>query len=123
MVKIELVERFYDIASDFNDSLSLIAIMLIVTKRSELDFVELKTTLCDLEFDGALVDQIEDLACSTPSHDMGRLIRLLSPIDKLFVREKPRDIPSIITKGREKMKNKKKPKPRAVKLHGLFEGM
>lgn len=122
-MNIQLIERFYDIASDFNDSISLIAIMLIVTKRSELDFVTLKGVLCDLEFEASLVDHIEDLACSTPSHDMGRLIRLLSPIDKLFVREKPRDIPSIVTKGREKMKTKKKPKPRAVKLHGLFEGM
>lgn len=122
-MKIELIERYYDIASDFNDSISLIAIMLIVTKRSELDFPTLKATLCDMEFDSGMVDQIEDMACSIPSADMGRLIRLLSPIDQLFVRERPRDLPSVITAGRAKMKNKKKPKPRAVKLCGLFEGM
>lgn len=119
---IQLIERFYDIASDFNDSVSLIALMLIVTKRSDLDFVTLKGILCDLEFDRALVDMIEDMALSIPSHDMGRLIRLVGPIDQLFVRERPRDMPSVITAGRAKMKTKKKPKPRAVKLSGLFEG-
>lgn len=119
---IHLIERFYDIASDFNDSVSLIALMLIVTKRSDMDFVTLKGILCDLEFDAKLVDMIEDMALSIPTGDMGRLIRLIGPIDQLFVRERPRDIPSVITAGRAKMKTKKKPKPRAVKLSGLFEG-
>lgn len=122
-MKIELIERYYDIASDYNDSISLIAIMLIITKRSELDFPTLKASLCDMEFNSEMVDQIEDMACTIPSADMGRLIRLLSPIDHLFVRERPRDIPSVITEGRVRMKSKKKPKPRAVKLYGLFEGM
>ena len=120
---IQLIERFYDIASDFNDSVSLIALMLIVTKQSDMDFVTLKGILCDLEFDREMVDLIEDMALSIPSRDMGRLIRLIGPIDQLFVRERPRDIPSVITLGRAKMKTKKKPKPRAVKLSGLFEGL
>lgn len=121
-MKIKLIERYYDIASDFDDSISLIAIMLIITKRSELDFPTLKANLCDMEFDSMLVDQIEDMALSIPSGEMGRLIRLIGPIDQLFIRERPRDIPSVITSGRAKMKTKKKPKPRAVKMSGLFEG-
>lgn len=101
-----LVERYFDIASDFNDSLSLIAILLIIHKKSELTFPELKTHLNELEFKTDTIDSIEEIALTTESHDMGRLIRLLSPIDHLFVRERPRDIPSIITEGRKKMKKK-----------------
>lgn len=101
-----LVERYYDISSDFNDSLSLIAILLIINKKSELTFPELKTHLNELDFKADIIDSIEEIALSTESHDMGRLIRLLSPIDQLFAREKPRDIPNIITEGRKKMKKK-----------------
>ena len=122
-VDIQLIERFYDISSDFDDSISLIALALIFTKRSDLDFVTLKNKLCDLELTQELIESIEDLAISTLSEDMLRLIRLISPIDNLFVRERPRDIPSVITAGRAKMRTKKKPKPRAVKLCALFEGM
>lgn len=119
-----LVERYYDISSDFNDSLSLIAILLIINKKSELTFPELKTHLNELEFKSDTIDNIEEIALTTESHDMGRLIRLLSPIDQLFVREKPRDIPSIITEGRKKMKKKiirmvKCPKTKKCQ-YGLF---
>lgn len=110
-----LVERYYDISSDFNDSLSLIAILLIINKKSELTFPELKTHLNELEFKKDMIDNIEEIALSTESHEMGRLIRLLSPIDQLFVREKPRDIPSIITEGRKKIKTKKKSRAKKVK--------
>lgn len=101
-----LVERYYDLSSDFNDSLSLIAILLIIHKKSELTFPELKTQLNELEFKSDTVDNIEDIALTTESHDMGRLIRLLSPIDQLFVRERVRNIPSSITEGRKKFKKK-----------------
>jgi len=101
-----LIDRYYDLASDFNDSLSLIAILLIINKKSELTFPELKTQLSELEFNSDMIDSIEEVALLIESHDMGRLIRLLSPIDQLFVRERPRDIPSIITKGREVMKRR-----------------
>jgi len=102
----QLIDRYYDLTSDFNDSLSLIAILLIIHKKSELTFPELKTQLNELEFKADTIDNIEDIALTTESHDMGRLIRLLSPIDQLFVREKPRDIPSTITEGRKKFKKK-----------------
>lgn len=119
-----LIERYYDTCSDFNDSLSLIAILLIINKKSELTFPELKNLLNELEFEEDIIDHIEDMALSIESYDMGRLIRLLSPIDQLFVREKPRDIPSVITKGREKFKTKsirlvKCPKSKKITL-GLF---
>ena len=103
-----LVERYYSVASDFNDSLSLIAILLIIHKKSELTFPELKTHLNELEFKADIIDSIEEIALSTESHDMGRLIRLLSPIDQLFVRERPRMIPNVITLGRERIRTKKK---------------
>ena len=119
-----LVERFYSLASDYNDSLSLIAILLIIHKKSELTFPELKTQLNELEFKVDTIDSIEDMALSIESHDMGRLIRLLSPIDQLFVRERPREIPSTITEGRKKFKKKvikmvRCPKNRKVS-YGLF---
>lgn len=122
-----LIERYYDISSDFNDSISLISILLILNKKSELTFPELKNNLSELEFKSDTVDSIEDVALSIESHDMGRLIRLLSPIDQLFARERPRDIPSVITEGRKKMKKKvikmvKCPKTKRCSL-GLFEGM
>lgn len=102
----KLINRYYDIASDFNDSISLIAILLIINKKSELSFPELKEYLGNLELGLKIVEDIEDIALSIQSSEMGRLIRLLSPIDLLFVREKPRDIPSIITKGRENIKKR-----------------
>lgn len=122
-----LIERYYDVSSDFNDSISLIAILLIIHKKSELTFPELKTKLSELEFKDDTIDSIEELALSIQSHDMGRLIRLLSPIDNLFVRERPREIPSVITEGRKKMKKKmiklvRCPKTKKCSL-GLFEGM
>ena len=102
----KLINRYYDIASDFNDSISLIAILLIINKKSEMTFPELKSYLSDLDLDLKTVEDIEDITLSIQSSDMGRLIRLLSPIDLLFVREKPRDIPSIITTGRENIKKR-----------------
>lgn len=119
-----LVERYYDISSDFNDSLSLIAILLIINKKSELTFPELKIHLNELEFKKDLIDNIEEISLTTESHEMGRLIRLLSPIDQLFVRERPRDIPSVITEGRKKFKKKvikmvRCPKSKKVS-YGLF---
>lgn len=120
----KLIERYYDVCSDFNDSLSLIAILLIINKKSELSFPDLKTLLNELEFEEDIVNHIEDLTLSIKSEDMGRLIRLISPIDKLFVRERPRDVPSVITKGREKFKTKsirliKCPKSKKITI-GLF---
>lgn len=103
---INLITRYYDISSDFNDSISLMVVLLIINKKSELEFHELKDTLSNLEFDDVLLDNLEDVALNIESHDMGRLIRLLSPVDKLFVREKPRDIPNIVTEGRKKIKKK-----------------
>lgn len=119
-----LIERYYDTCSDFNDSLSLIAILLIVNKKSELTFPELKNHLSELAFKADTIDSIEELALSIESSDMGRLIRLLSPIDLLFVRERPRMIPSVITTGREKFKTKsirlvKCPKSKKITI-GLF---
>jgi len=102
------LNRFYDVASDFNDSLSLIGILLIIHKKTDLDFVDIKHKLAELECDDEMIDHIEDLSLSIPSEDMGRLIRLIAPIDKLFARDKPRDIPNIITIGREQFKGKKK---------------
>lgn len=112
-----LVERYYDISSDFNDSLSLIAILLIINKKSELTFPELKTHLNELEFKADIIDSIEEIALSTESHDMGRLIRLLSPIDQLLVRERVRNIPSSITEGRKRIKLKKKIKSKKIYKH------
>lgn len=106
IVDINLITRYYDISSDFNDSISLMVMLLIINKKSELEFHELKDTLSNLEFDDVLLDNLEDVALNIESHDMGRLIRLLSPVDKLFVREKPRDIPSVVTEGRKKIKKK-----------------
>lgn len=106
-MKKEVIERFYDITSDFNDSLSLIAILLIVNKKTELNFIDLKYKLCELEFNSDMIDDIEEVSLSIRSEDLGRLIRLISPIDGLFVREKPRDIPSVITEGRKRYKNKR----------------
>jgi hypothetical protein len=102
----KLIDRYYEIASDFNDSISLISILLIINKKSELTFPELKAHLVDLDFNSDLLDDIEDVALSIESQELKRLVRLLSPIDQLFVRERVRNIPSVITEGRKKMKKK-----------------
>jgi len=118
-VKKASLERFYSLASDFNDSLSLMAIMLIVHKKTDMDFVEVKGRLAELECDDCMIDSIEDLSLSIPSQDMGRLIRLLSPIDGLMVRERPRDIPSPVTLSRKSAKVKVS-KPKARKIYGTL---
>lgn len=118
-MKLELIERYYDIASDFNDSISLVAVLLIIHGKTDLNFVDIKKQLSELEFDKSTIDAIEDIACSTPSHEMGRLIRLLSPIDQLLVRDRPREIPSVITLGRQKLK--REPKTKKQEPNGLFE--
>ena len=63
-MKLELIERYYDIASVFNDSISLIAVLLIIHDKTDLNFADIKEQLSELEFGKSTIDAIVRSRCS-----------------------------------------------------------
>lgn len=79
-----MINRYYDIASDFGDSLCLIAILLIINKKTDLNFVEMVEMLNSLKFDGGTLDNMEDLALMINNNDMRVFIKQILPLDRLI---------------------------------------
>ncbi len=81
-----LISRFYDEASVFDDSLIIIALFLIFNKKTDDNIIELKTKLEDLVLSDSIVDSMIELQENYRSKEFKQIVNQLSDIDGLIQR-------------------------------------
>lgn len=81
-----LISRFYDEASVFDDSLIIIALFLIFNKKTDDNIIELKTKLEDLVLSDSIVDSMIELQENYRTKEFKQIVNQLSDIDGLIQR-------------------------------------